>query len=393
MYRKRLTKDNNIKRESIKKKHYRTPISFLALMTICLLQGQITGCNSGNASLNEALNGSENGTDNASESKEFHHEDGFIRESEEVDTNTGSNADSENATDTAAGDNALNTEFSLSVPTYVTRIDNKWFIVDCYHDQIIYSETMGVPLNEWKVLTKAAKQPHTIAGDGEVILVDDTENNRVLVFEKSGDGYVNTQSFSDIGKRPHYTVYDDNDKAFYVWSSTTGEMYIFRHEAGSSKMYLTDIKDAGTKDTYIRSFYMNGDEIYFVSGLCADGTSSGILVCDKRTFEVKEKIDVPDELAGMVALRKDGEYYYITISTDIAGSQDAATMIRTRNLHSLINGDYEEIYSKYFVGGGTPYNITEVDGTLYLTEHRVPGHSVWSYRIENDDITDVQALY
>ena len=311
--------------------------------------------------------------------QDFHPEDGFIRESEDI---------------TASGEgNILNTEFSLSVPTYVTEIDGMWFIVDCYHDQIIYSENMGAPLNEWKVLTKDAKQPHTIAGDGEVILVDDTENNRVLVFEKSEQGYVNTQLFSDIGKRPHYTVYDEKDTAFYVWSSTTGEMYIFRHETGSAKMYLTEIRDAGTKDTYIRSFYMDGDEIYFVSGIGADGQSSGILICDKHTFEIKEKIDVPAELAGMVALRKDGGYYYLTISTDITGNQDAATMIRTKDLHNLIKNDYEDVYATYFVGGGTPYNITEVDGTLYLTEHRVPGHSIWNYRIENDGIVDVQALY
>ncbi len=311
--------------------------------------------------------------------EEFKLEDGFIRESEDV----------------TGGDevNEQNSEFSLSVPTYVTKIDDTWFIVDCYHDQIIYSENMGAPLNEWKVLTKAAKQPHTIAGDGEVILVDDTENNRVLVFEKSGDGYVNTQLFNEIGKRPHYTVYDEADKAFYVWSSTTGEMYIFRHEKSQSKVYLTDIRNAGTNDIYIRSFYLDGDEIYFVSGTCADGSSSGIIICDKHSFEVKEKIDVPAELAGMVALRKDGSCYYLTVSTDVMGNQDAATMIRTKDLHGLVKGDYEEIYSKFFVGGGTPYNMTEVDGTIYLTEHRVPGHSVWSYRIENDEITDVKAIY
>ena len=374
MNRKKRTENNYIKKISC-----RAIKPALAFFTVCLLAGQVVGCSIGKAPENNVTNGSGSGSENVTTVQEFNPENGFIRESEPA-------TESEE-------ENPANTEFSLSVPTYVTKIDNRWFIVDCYHDQIIYSDNLGAPLNEWKVLTKAAKQPHTIAGDGEVILVDDTENNRVLVFEKNGDGYANTQLFTNIGKRPHYTVYYKADKAFYVWSSTTGEMFIFRHAEGSSKMYLTDIKNAGTNDTYIRSFYMDGDDIYFVSGICADGTSSGILICDKNTFELKEKIDVPEELAGMVALRKDGEYYYLTISTDITGNQDAATMIRTRDLHSLIHGDYEEIYSKYFVGGGTPYNMTEVDGTLYLTEHRVPGHSVWSYNIENDEITNVQAVY
>lgn len=319
------------------------------------------------------------------DTKAWNSKDGYIRKSESVTTTEESSLQ--------------NTEYSLSVPTYVTKIDDMWYIVDCYHDQIIYNENMGAPLYEWKVLTKSAKQPHTMAGDGRVILVDDTENNRVLVFEKKDGTYVNTQMFEDIGKRPHYTVYDKEDKAFYVWSSTTGEMYIFRHDEDSSQMYLCEIRSANENNehplegTYIRSFYIDGDDIYFVSGIGADGRPSGILVCDKKTLLIREKIEVPSGIAGMAALCKAGSYFYITVSTDINGDQNAATMIRTKDLRGLAKGDYEEIYSKYFVGGGTPYNITQIDDTYYLTEHRLPGHSVWSFKIENDEIKDARAVY
>ena len=167
--------------------------------------------------------------------------DGYLRESEEL-------ADTQDAENNEI---LKNSEFTLSVPTYITQLDNNYFIVDCYHDQIIYSDSIKAPLNEWNVLTRDCRQPHTMAGDGKVILVDDTENNRVLVFEKSENGYVNSQLFTDIGSRPHYSVYDEAEKAFYVWSSMTGEMYVFRHEENSSKMYLTEIiKNAiqGEKD-------------------------------------------------------------------------------------------------------------------------------------------------
>lgn len=317
--------------------------------------------------------------------KNWNHEDGFMRESSPVVASEESSPQ--------------NAQYSLSVPTYVTRIDDMWFIVDCYHDQIIYSEDMGAPLYEWKVLTGLAKQPHTMAGDGRVILVDDTENNRVQVFEKKNGTYVNTQLFENIGKRPHYTVYDEEEKAFYVWSSTTGQMYVFRHDEDSTKMYLCEIRSVNENNeqildgTYIRSFYIDGDDIYFVSGIGADGRPSGILVCDKTTLSIKEKIEVPDSIAGMAALCKDGSYYYITVSTDVNGDQNAATMIRTKDLHGLVKGDYEEIYAKYFVGGGTPYNITRIDDTYYLTEHRLPGHSIWSFKIENDEIKEVNAVY
>ncbi len=293
-----------------------------------------------------------------------------------------------------------NAEFALSVPTYIDRIDGDWFIVDCYHDQVIYNSNLGAPLNEWKVLTKEAHQPHTMAGDNQVLVVDDTENNMVRIFECVEGEYRETQHFSDIGNRPHYTVYDEEDKAFYVWSSTTGEMYVFRHEDGDAQMYLTEIrKVGGTEDsllngTYIRSFYIDGDDIYFVSGITAAGTASGIIICDKYSFEVKQTIAVPDKFAGMASMRYDAPYYYITVSTDVSGRQDAATFIRTKSLEGLETGDYEDIYSEYFVGGGTPYNMFEVDGTIFLTEHRLPAHAIWSYKIDIEgNITDVNTVY
>ena len=75
-----------------------------------------------------------------------------------------------------------NYDSALSVPTYVTKVDDLWFIVDCYHNRIIYTDDLGIPLNEWYIMCDQATQPHTMASDGSVYLVEDTENNRVLVF-------------------------------------------------------------------------------------------------------------------------------------------------------------------------------------------------------------------
>ena len=95
----------------------------------------------------------------------------------------------------------------------------------------------------------------------------------------------------------------------------------------------------------------------------------------------------------MVQINKIQDYYYITTSTDLSGNQDCATIIRTKDLDKLAEGDYEDIYSTYFVGGGTPYYISEVDGTYFLTEHRLKDHSIWSFKVENNQITDVTDLY
>lgn len=275
----------------------------------------------------------------------------------------------------------------LSVPTQITKIDDVYFIVDCYHNQIIYSDSLDYPLADWKVMTDEIAMGHTLAGDGSVYLADDTENNRILVFEKKDGLFAHTQTFSGIGVRPHYIVYHEADKTFYAWSSMTGEMFLFRREADTNNVYLSEIRQIAELDGYyVRSFTILEDSVYFVSG------NSTIIQADLDSFRIRETYPVPDAIAGMIQLSRIDGWYYITVSTDKAGSQDAATIIRASNLEDLSDGSYEDVYAA-FIGGGTPYYISSFDGRYYLTEHRLPGHSVWSFQSENGQLTDVTAVY
>ena len=70
---------------------------------------------------------------------------------------------------------------TLSVPTYITKVDENYFIVDCYHNQVVYHDNLADPLYQWQVMTDDITMGHTLASDGEVYLIDDTENNRILV--------------------------------------------------------------------------------------------------------------------------------------------------------------------------------------------------------------------
>ncbi|MCR5557689.1 MAG: hypothetical protein K6F75_09060 [Butyrivibrio sp.] len=287
-----------------------------------------------------------------------------------------------------------NFDTKLSVPTYITKVNDTYFIVDCYHNRIIYSDSLDVPLTEWYIMSGDATQPHTLASDGTVYLVDDTENNRVLVFEKIDSKFVNTQTLNGVGSRPHYSLYDPDTDTFYVWSSKTGELFCLRHTPDSTKMYLTDIRKIPVLDgIYVRSFSIIDGDIYFVSGISDAGDKGKIYCCNLDTLEIKKTIDVPDELAGMVQITKIQDYYYISTSTDLTGSQDHATLIRTKKLENLMASDYEDIYSKYFIGGGTPYYITNADDTYFLTEHRLMDHQIWSFKVTQNEITDVKTVY
>ena len=275
----------------------------------------------------------------------------------------------------------------LSVPTYITKVDDTYFIVDCYHNQVIYHENLSDPLYEWHVMTDEINMGHTLASDGIVYLVDDTENNRILIFEKEDGRFLHTQTFSEIGNRPHYIIYDENTDTFYAWSSMSGEMYLFRHNVDDTRMYLTEIrKIESLSDVYVRSFTILDGDIYFVSG------NSSIIRADLNTFEILDTYPVPDTIAGMIQLTQIQDYFYLTISTDITGNQDYATIIRTKKLSNLKKGKYEDIYEN-FIGGGTPYYITHFDDAFFLTEHRLPGHSIWRFQVIDNELSEVQTIY
>ena len=281
---------------------------------------------------------------------------------------------------------------SLSVPTYIIRVEDIYFIVDCYNNQVIYHDNLEDPLYRWQVMTNDISMGHTLASDGEVYLIDDTENNRILIMEKGKNDngqtiFIPTQEFLNIGNRPHYIIYDEYTDTFYAWSSQSGEMYLFRHAKGDSRVYLTDVRSIPSlAGIYVRSFTIIEDRDYFVSG------NASIIESDLYTFEVKKEYPVLPEMAGMIQITPIGDYYYITISTDITGNQDYATILRVKKLEDLSTGNYEDVYGN-FIGGGTPYYITCIDDKWYLTEHRIPGHSIWSFQVKDNTIINVTSVY
>lgn len=275
----------------------------------------------------------------------------------------------------------------LKIATQITKINNYYFIVDCYHNQILYTNNFGCPLTEWNVLTNKVNQPHTIAGDGVVYLVDDTENNRILVFQETNGRFQNTQVFPEIGNRPHYIVYDASTASFYVWSSTTGDMYIMKREPSTNTMYLTQVKHMNElQGIYVRSFTLMGDSIIFPSG-----NNCNIVVADKNTFEVQVRYPVSPSMSGMAQVYPIGNYFYITVSTNIDGNQSGATLIRTPSLASLYTGQYENIY-ELFKTKGTPYYISQIGGNYYMTNHR-SAKGVWVFQVNNNVVSNVRAMY
>lgn len=276
----------------------------------------------------------------------------------------------------------------LLAPTQLTKIGDTFYLVDSYHDQVLYSTAYGVGSSSWKVMAKDLSQPHSIAGDGAVFLVTDTENYRVVSYRKDTEGFVELQAFDNIGVRPHYVVYDEPTGLFYVWSSMTGEMYLFRRKPDSVEVYLEKVmRIPELYGKYVRSFTIEGDQIYLP---CVH--SSSIVAVDKKTFAINNIYPVPENIAGMVQLVRIQNYYYLTVSTDINFDQKAATVIRAKTLEDITVGNYENM-NQYFGDDGAPYYISYADGSYFTVVIRTKSKACgYKFDVVNDEICNSEEL-
>ena len=284
-------------------------------------------------------------------------------------------------------DNPPNAYAELKTPADIVQIGNMYFISDTYHNQVLYSRTLDKPIKEWYVMAKDLELPHGLAGDGTYYLVLDTERNRVCVYEWILGGFRYTQVLEDIGERPHYIRYDENEKVFYVWSSMTGDMYILAVDETIGRVCIKEVRHIYEyENQYIRSFYLFGEYIVFPSG-----TNQYMTIARKDTLEIVARYPVTEEIAGMAHVWYIGDYYYITVSTDLWGNQDKAKIIRTKGLEDLKDGKYEDM-SYVFPSLGVPYYMEKIGGNYYLTNHGTRAYIYRFYAVENE-IKEMKILY
>lgn len=284
-------------------------------------------------------------------------------------------------------ENPVNSYQELKVPSQYIRQGGYYFIVDTYRDQVLYTQNPNKPVKDWQVMAGDMNRPHAIAGDGEVWLVVDTDNNRVLVFERMNGRFENTQRFDQIGLRPHDIKYDDETDSFFVWSSMTGEMYILKRDSVSGRMCIQEVRKICELDNYyIRSFTMMGNMILFVSG-----TNGYMLLVDKNSFKVLQRYPVSDEIAGMACVKVIEDSFYITVACDLYGRQEGAVFIRTNDLCGLREGDYENLSVKYGLQG-IPYYIEQIDDCYYMTNHCTP-MSVFRFQATDNGLSQLEVVY
>ncbi len=275
----------------------------------------------------------------------------------------------------------------LLMPTQITKINNTYYIVDCKHNQIIYSDSLSRELRCWNVMTRNVKEPHALCSDGDIYMVADTENNRVLTFTKGYDSFKLQQTFENVGERPHYTYYDPVDKLFYAWSSMTGEMYIYQRIGTSTSLELLEIKSVPElNNCYVRSFTVAGDVILFPAV-----ELSSIVMVDKSTFEILQIYPVSSDIAGMVQISIVDGYFFLTVSTDLQYDLSASTVLRARTLEDFTTGNYENLYY-LFGGNGTPYYVSFFEGSYYMI-HENAAPNIYRFHASDGRIYDIKGLF
>lgn len=263
--------------------------------------------------------------------------------------------------------NRYNEYESTYVSTQTTYMNGLYFTVDCYHDRIIYAEpeNVGTNTSRWKIMADDLNRPHSICSDGMIYLVTDTDNNRVVTYTRIKTGeFIELQSFENVGIRPHYCVYDEASASFYVWSSYTGEMFIYKRPSRGYTLRLDSVKKLDyLNGVYTRSFTIDGNNIL----LCSQG-AGGIISVDKRTFALRGVYPVSDELGGVVQVSHIGAHYYLTVSSDRFGDQSKATIVRSATLGGFFYpGQYEDVNELLggIKGTAVPYYLTPAAGVYF----------------------------
>lgn len=277
-------------------------------------------------------------------------------------------------------------ENTLNTPTQITKIDNKYFIVDCYHNRVIYNDNLKDKLSKWKTLTHTNKG-HSLASNGKVLLHDDTDNNSIMIFSKDkNNDYFLSQTLEGITGRPHYIIYDKSSDYFFVLSSGEAKFYVLKDNDGTVSIVDSFVieNDVGS---YERSFNIIDGYIYLVSG---DGNIYKILY-NNPGYKIIDFFKVPDFMLGMNFIEKIDDYYYLSSTQNSVGDV-APTFIRTQDLSRLCDGYYEDLY-KQFKFNCTPYYMSKFDGKYFITEIGTTYNTVRSFKSKNNKISNINILY
>ena len=263
----------------------------------------------------------------------------------------------------------------LYSPTYLTKLDGTYFLVDCWHNRVLYNDVLDADIEAWDVLDDDLAGPHSIDSNGRVLMVEDTGRHKVHVYLADHD-YPLVQTFEDVGERPHRVVYDEDTDAFFVIGSRSQTMSKFQDDGERvHHVYTRELPFLG--QGYTRSFSIIDGKMVFVSG---PGKVFVVRYHDD-SYEVVEShpvhrryhdVDVHPDYHAFNDIVRIEDHYYVTITPENKGQPSARDsvdnlLLRCDELHDLSQGSCRDL-SELFGLKGFPYYLSQVGETYYIPQ-------------------------
>lgn len=275
---------------------------------------------------------------------------------------------------------AQNWKGRLYTPTQFVRLGDLYFIVDCWHNRILYSPTLQPDISRWKLLDDDLAGPHSIDTNGRLVVVEDTGRHTLKVYLRGGMHFKHIQTIDNVGGRPHRVIFDKPTNSFYVIGSTTQTISrLTAREDGTGLNLLYTKTLAFLEGAYTRSMTIIDDAMVFVSG------PGKVIKTTYRddSYRVLEEYTVPEGLGSMNDVFYSGNYFYLTATP--------TRIIRVKTLDDLKQGVFEDVYEKLGLKG-TPYYLYQQGRRIFVPQI-TPYSGIISFREEGDEIADLRVHF
>ncbi|MBE7009466.1 MAG: class I SAM-dependent methyltransferase [Ruminococcaceae bacterium] len=264
----------------------------------------------------------------------------------------------------------------LCAPTKITKINETYFIVDCWHHRILCSDLLSNNLKDWQTLPGKVLGGHTIAGNENILLADSTDTDQLLCFRKNsnGDGIryelretIDIRPFLPDGihgkdgirlARPHSILYDAQRDCFLVAVGSAGCLLLLRARDQCVVVEQT-LTDECFQDAYLK-FVKKVDEDYWLE---ANGKLIRFQIYGGK-LKVLSAYSLPPYIhGGMVNdFAKIGNRYYLTTYEQYGVYELVFPNAAQGTALSAIS------VGRQLKTKGIPYLFSEFDGSFWLTE-------------------------
>ena len=304
----------------------------------------------------------------------------------------------------------------LYTPTFVTKVEDQFIIVDCWHHRVVSTtQALDTPIEAWEDFDKPwasqhkpLKIPHSVATDGNILVTEssvggsDGTGHSLLVYRITQSKpqlqlrFHEEVAACDVSgaRRPHRVIFDDNSGAFYLYLTSPPFLAKFVWNGATQSLDRVFCQSLPfMKGMYARSIVIRNTSLFITAGpgviwettIRRDGQG----VTRARSYSIKPLGFTKGKMNDLAWING---WWYATSTVPCA-------IVRFRRLDAM--HEHEKIHRQLSLCksfsrsterclGGTPYFVTNVDNRIFVP-YIFGCSGVVSFAVENDtqNIVDV----